>query len=167
MLQIVEFYKKQLETKDLTIAKLQADIASNKRNISFLREEVDNLTAANQELDNTIKEQDETLSTQTNMINKAYIKMGTKKELKAAGLLKGGLFSKKSLNSSNLREELFQEVDMRSCNDLLINSSKPQVLSPMPESSYTFVKDDKGSCYLHIISPNSFWSVSRFLVIQL
>lgn len=167
MLQIVEFYKKQLETKDLTIAKLQADIASNKRNISFLRDEVDNLTAANQELDNTIKEQDETLSTQTNMINKAYIKMGTKKELKAAGLLKGGLFSKKSLNSSNLREELFQEVDMRSCNDLLINSSKPQVLSPMPESSYTFVKDDKGSCYLHIISPNSFWSVSRFLVIQL
>lgn len=167
MLQIVEFYKKQLETKDLTIAKLQADIASNKKDISFLREEVDHLTAANQELDNTIKEQDETLSTQTNMINKAYIKMGTKKELKAAGLLKGGLFSKKSLNSSNLREELFQEVDMRSCNDLLINSSKPQVLSPMPESSYTFVKDDKGSCYLHIISPNSFWSVSRFLVIQL
>lgn len=47
MLQIVEFYKKQLETKDLTIAKLQADIASNKRDISFLREEVDNLTAAN------------------------------------------------------------------------------------------------------------------------
>jgi hypothetical protein len=101
------------------------------------------------------------------MINKAYVKIGSKKDLKAAGLLKGGLFAKKKLDTSNLRKELFQEVDMRSCNELQIQSSNPKILSPMPESSYKFVKDDKGNCYLHIISPDEFWSVSKFLVIQL
>lgn len=167
MLQIVAFYKKELEAKDQTIAKLQSDIASNKKDISILRGEVDSLTATKLEMDKTIKEQDETLLNQTNMINKAYIKIGSKKDLKAAGLLKGGLFAKKKLDTSNLNKEIFQEVDMRSCNNLQIKSSNPKILSPMPESSYKFVKDDKGDCYLHIISPDTFWSVSKFLVIQL
>lgn len=167
MLQIVAFYKKELDAKDQTIAKLQSDIASNKKDISILKEEVDNLTATKLEMDKTIKEQDATLLNQTNMINKAYIKIGSKKDLKAAGLLKGGLFAKKKLDTSSLKKELFQEVDMRSCNELQIQSSNPKILSPMPESSYKFVKDDKGNCYLHIISPDAFWSVSKFLVIQL
>ena len=30
-----------------------------------------------------------------------------------------------------------------------------------------FIKKDNDKCYLHIISPNEFWSISRFLIIQI
>lgn len=167
MLQIVSFYKKQLEEKDATIASLQKNISENKSTISKLKTSVDNLTSTNQAQTETINEQKGIMTRQTNMINTCYVMMGTKKELKAEGVINTGFLKKTTINESMLASAKFTKRDMRDCNDILVKSSKPKILTQMPSSSYSFVKNADGTCYLHIIDPNSFWSISRYLVIQL
>lgn len=167
MLQIVSFYKKQLDEKDATIASLQKNISENKRNISELKTTVDNLISTNEAQKETINEQKDVMTRQTNMINTCYVIIGTKKELKAQGLLNTGFLKKTKINESVLASAQFTKVDMRACNDLLIKSSKPKILTQMPSSSYSFIKNADGTCYLHINDPNAFWSISRYLIIQL
>jgi len=167
MRQIVAYYKKEIEAKDKTIASLQTTIERKNMDISQLQGHVDHLVTTNQAQEQIIQEQDVTLKEQTMMLNKAYIKIGTKKELKAQGFLTGGLFSKKKLDPAKLRSENFQEVDMRTVNDLIVHSSGPKILTQMPTSSYRFVNNGNGTYTLHILSPGDFWSISNFLVIQL
>lgn len=167
MLQIVSFYKKQLEEKDATIASLQISISENKNDIKKLRTSIDNLSSVNKAQEETINEQKGIMTRQTNMINTCFVMMGTKKELKAVGLINTGFLKKTTINESMFASAKFTKWDMRDCNDILIKSSKPKILTQMPSSSYSFVKNADGTCYLHIIDPNAFWSISRYLVIQL
>lgn len=167
MIRIVSFYKKQLEDKDRTIASLQKNIKENKSNIKSLQTSVSNLLSTTQKQADALKEQENTLSKQSDMINICYVRIGTKKELKSAGLLSGGFLKSTKLNNSQLIPGNFKAMDMRECNDILLNSSNAKVLTQMPASSYSIIKNDNGTCYLHINDPNSFWSISRFLVIQL
>ena len=41
-----------------------------------------------------------------------------------------------------------------------------QGITTHPAGSYELVKDDKGQLTLKITNPKEFWSVSRYLVIQ-
>lgn len=166
MLQIVTFYKKELEAKDKTIASLQQNIATNKRDIKNLQASVDHLILSNKEKDETIKEQENIMTNQTTMINICYVKIGTKSDLKKAGIITGGFLKKSKLDYSKMSPDLFTEMDMRKCNDIPINSSNPKILTQMPASSYEIVKTEKGS-YLHITNPSLFWSISKYLVVQL
>lgn len=166
MLQIVSFYKKELEAKDQTIASLQQNIETNKRDIKNLQASVDHLFQSNKEKDATIKEQEGIMTNQTTMINVCYVRIGTKSDLKKAGIITGGFLKKKKLDVSKMSPDLFTKMDMRKCNDLFINSSDPKILTQMPASSYEIVKAERGS-YLHITNPSLFWSVSKYLVVQL
>ncbi len=167
MLQIVTFYRKELEAKDKTIASLQMDIEKNKKVIKNLQTSIGELTATTEQQAKVIKEQEGVMDNQTNMINTCYVKMGTKKELKNAGLISGGFLKKTKLETSMLTPSNFIEMDMRKCNDLVIASKNPTILTQMPASSYEIIKKDDGTCYLHIKDPNAFWSISRYLVIKL
>ena len=167
MLQIVSYYKQQLEEKDATIANLQRTIRENKSDIKQLQTSVSDLLTANKAQDERIKEQETTLSRQTNMMNSCYVKIGTKAELKSAGLISTGLLKKTKVDEQAFTPDKFVAMDMRSCNDLKLNSPNPKVLTNMPASSYSIVKSDDGTCYLHIIDPSLFWSISKYLVILL
>ena len=167
MLQIVSFYKKQLEEKEKTIASLQNTIKQNKSDIIQLQTSVSNLLSKSEKQETTIQEQKNTLTRQTNMINTCYVKIGTKKELKSAGLISSGLLKKTKVDNAQLNPDKFESMDMRNCNDIKINSSNPKVLTQMPSSSYSIIKNEDGTSYLHINDPNKFWSVSRYLIIQL
>lgn len=166
MMQIVSFYKNELEAKDKTIAALQKSVESNKRDIKFLQSSVNHLLSSNKEKDETIKEQEEILTNQSSMINVCYVKIGTKSELKKSGLLSGGFLKKAKLDYSQMSPSLFEEMDMRKCNDIFLSSFNPKILTQMPVSSYEIVKTEKGS-YLHIKNPNLFWSISKYLVVQI
>ena len=45
-------------------------------------------------------------------------------------------------------------------------SKRAELLTTHPAGSYQLVKDDKGQLTLKITNPSQFWSVSRYLVIQ-
>lgn len=167
MKKMVEFYETQLKEKNTQIASLQTELNKKNIDISNLRTHVSSLTTSNQELEEKTEAQTTTLQVQSDMLNTAYVQIGTSKELKAKGLLSGGFLRKVKVDSDKLKEENFTKVDIRYYNDVKLNSKKPKVMTQMPSSSYSITNNGDGTSTLHISDPNSFWSVSNFLIIQL
>lgn len=163
---LIDYLNQQLDSKDKLIQTLRADLEKKNVSIGQLNDMVNNLTEDNTKLTQEIEMRKEAMNAQNDAINLAFLKMGTKKELKDAGLLTGGFMKKKRVNYENLPKDKFMQVDIRLLTELPISSSKPKILSPMPESSYRLVKEGKDRTILRIIDPTSFWSVSNYLIIQ-
>lgn len=163
---LVESMKKQLEEKDAQIAQLQQEIENNKVDIANLKTNVETLTTANNELTQTVQEQADVITTQTDLMNEAYIRVGSKSDLKAAGLLSGGFLKKSKLNANNIDNSKFQKIDIRNFSEVQINSKSPKVVSQMPVNSYTIEKTANGSV-LKVVDPAKFWSLTNYLIIQL
>ena len=163
---LVTLLNSQLEEKDRTINDLMARLNSSNARISDLETNILELTSTNEELTSVTEMQQQALVIQDNIINEGYIKVGTKKELQNAGLITGGgLLSKSKVNNSGFDANLFLKVDIREFSELPIQSKTIKILTSMPESSYSIERNGNTSI-LRINDPTSFWSISRFLIIQ-
>lgn len=163
---LVTLLNNQLEEKDRTINDLMARLNSSNARISDLETNIAELTSTNEQLSSVTEMQQQALAIQDNIINEGYVKVGSKKELQNAGLLTGGGFlSKAKVNSSGFNPDLFLKVDIRDFTELPIQSKSIQILTSMPSSSYSIEKSGNTSI-LRILDPTSFWSVSRYLIIQ-
>lgn len=151
--------KKDLETKNVTITRLSGKVDSLKKDVQDISEQV----SAHEV---TIAEQTEILQEQSDMLNKAYIKVGTRKELKAAGLI-GNLFQGGKLQVSSLDLSQFTPVDIREIEEIQLSSNHPRLISSHPSNSYEIKRQQVGGSVLRILDSPSFWSVSNILVIQL
>lgn len=150
---VIAALKEELQNKDFSIERLNDIVAS-------LSNDVAGLTAKN-------KAQREELVSQSNKMNEAFVLIGSKSELKAAGVLSGsGLLSKAKLNSSDFESNRFKKVDIRKYKSVKINGKKPKVLTPSPESSYSITDNGDGTSTLTITDSKAFWGVSNYLVIQ-
>jgi len=100
-------------------------------------------------------------------LNTAYYCFGTKKELKEQNILTGGgLFSKTKVMEAPFNESYFISVDIRKFTELQLFAHKATIRSNHPEGSYRFVKDSKGNMTLQITDIQQFWSLGRYLVIE-
>ena len=164
---LVEFLNKELAEKDLTIQTLQKQIAVNKKNIAELQEQKLELERNVSDLQKKEKIHKQALEVQSDMLNECYVKVGTKKELKNAGLLVSkGLFSKKKVNNSNLNKELFMKVDIRNFKELPIQAKKIKIMTPEPPSTSYVIEKTMNGIVLRIQDPTAFWNASNFLIIQ-
>lgn len=177
---IIAFLNVQLDAKEKAINKLRSEINSKNMDIAQLQSRIVaiNENAAKNEKQNQMKiaslnenveklerktqVQQQALVTQSNMINECYMKIATKKQLKQAGILDG-----KKLNAGGLSPNNFVRVDIRQFKEITINSKKPRILTAMPQSSYTLVRNSDGTSQLSITNPTVFWSTSNYLVISL
>ena len=164
---LIEYYKTQLDEKDAQIADLQAQLDDKNANIATLTENVNKLTTTNTELNNTVETQKSTIASQDQTIHEAYVTIGTSKDLKAKGVLTGGFLSKKKVDASNLSSAGFTKIDIRSYNDIKLNSANPKVMTQMPAESYEITKNADKTSTLHIKNVEKFWSVSKYLVVKL
>ena len=152
----------ELEAKQQQIETLQAELASKNIRIaeldaavSGLNESVTQLTAENEAKTQTVAAQDTAL-------NMAWYVFGTKAELKDQKILKNG----EVLKSGEFNKDYFTEIDIRKDKEVKLYSKRAQLLTTHPVGSYQLEKDDKGQLTLKITNPNQFWSVSRYLVVQ-
>lgn len=171
---LIAYYKAQLDEKDKQIAELQQQLNDKNANIAQLTQSVNNLTSSNTQLKSTVESQNQTMETQKSTIaqqdeaiHTGFVAIGTSKELKNKGVIKGGFLAKKKVNSNNLNAENFSKVDIRNYNDIRLNSSDPKIMTQMPASSYEIQKNGNGTSTLHIKDVNLFWSVSKYLVVKL
>lgn len=171
---LIAYYKTQLDEKDKQIADLQKQLDDKNANIAQLNESVNNLTTTNTQLQSTVESQSQTMETQKSTIaeqdaslHTAFVIIGTTKELKAKGLIKGGFLAKKKVDVSSLQPGSFSKVDIRNYNDIRLNSSNPKIMTQMPSDSYEIVKNSNGTSTLHIKDATTFWSVSKYLVVRL
>lgn len=112
-------------------------------------------------------EQEKALEAQSDMLNEAYVVIGSKKELKAAGLMTGGsLFKKSKLNMSKVNASAFKKIDIRNVKSFKIPANRYEILSQMPSGSYKVSKNDDGTSTLTITDATRFWSVTNYLVIK-
>lgn len=65
----------------------------------------------------------------------------------------------------NFNKDYFTQIDIRTDKEIKLYSSKAELLTTHP-GSFELVKDAKEQLVLKITNPNQFWSVSRYLVIQ-
>ena len=167
MERIVAYYEAQIAAKEAIIAQLQKDLEDKNFSIKNLEQNVAYLNTNITELTEQNEIQEEALKVQDEMINEAYVFIGTKKELEKEGLLEsGGFLRKKKLSIENLKADHFNKVDIRYFTEVSIPGKNPKILTTMPQGSYKLERVDKNNYILKITNPTSFWSVSNFLIIQ-
>ena len=80
--------------------------------------------------------------------------------------LNDNLFNTVLLKEGDINKDYFTQIDIRTTKEIKLYSKDADVLTTHPTGSYALEKDDKGLLTLKITNPKEFWSVSKYLVIQ-
>ena len=163
MLKVISSLKQQLDEKDQAIVELTEELGKRNVDIKTLKTHVEKLNTQVAQLEEETKSQEQALVAQSDIMNEAYVFIGSKKELKAAGLLSGGsLFKKSKLDLSQVNASAFNKIDIRKTKTFTIPAKKAMVLTQMPSDSYSISDNGDGTS----TDPRRFWSVSNYLVIR-
>lgn len=152
----------QMEEKSQQIEALQAQLVAKDATIAEQGEKIENLNTNVQELTTSNEEKAKVVAAQDKQLNTAWFVFGTKSELKEQNILN----KKEVLKDGNFNKNYFTEIDIRTQKEIKLYSKSATLLTSHPAGSYSLAKDAKGQYVLKINNPNTFWSVSRYLVIQ-
>ncbi len=148
----VALLEAQIMEKDSLIAKLGGEVEA-------LGNDVETLKTDNDSKQTKINEQDETIHT-------AWYVFGTRKELKEQKIITSeGIFSPSRVLQSDFNKSYFVRIDARKTKSIPLYSTRAKILTSHPKSSYTLEKDN-GNFVLLILDTEAFWSVSKYLVIE-
>ncbi|MBQ7422384.1 MAG: hypothetical protein IJV27_09630 [Prevotella sp.] len=153
--------REELDAKDIHISELDETVNKLNTNVTTLTTEKENLTAEKENLTADNQQKAQTISSQDKQLNTAWYVFGTKKELKDQGILADGKVLQGSFNKS-----YFTKIDIRVDKEIKLYSKSAKLLTAHPSSSYTISKDINGQYVLRISDPDTFWSTSKYLVIQ-
>lgn len=152
----------ELELKTKQIAELQAELAAKNIRIQELDDAVTGLNANVKSLSDDNSSKAKAMSEQDKSLHTAWFVFGTKSELKSQKILKSG----EVLKGSDFNKDYFTEIDIRTTKEIKLYSKRADLLTSHPSSAYALDKDEKGQLTLKITNPKEFWSVSKYLVIQ-
>lgn len=159
--------KAQIDAKDAEIAKLKEEIANNRLNIEELERRNTALTHDVANLSEQNRAQQSEINRVTAKLNSGYYIIGTKKELKAMGLVSGGsIFKKAKLELEDVNVYNFNKINIIKTTSIQVPGKSPKILTAAPKDSYSFQDNGNGTTTLVIQDTNRFWSLSNFLVIQ-
>lgn len=177
--QIAKQKKNDANTTELEkkITELNAKITTEENQIASLTQElkdknikIDNLSNQVTKLQEESKKNKAEISKLEDERYTAYFYVGTKKELKAAGLIneKGGFIGigKTITMAKNSNVSAMQKIDIRNVNEIPLTGAKIEILTPHPLSSYALQGSSTKPSSLLITSVSDFWQVSRCLVIM-
>lgn len=157
----IENLMKQLDEKEQQLQQLRAELDAKDIHISELDETINELNSNVNRLSDEGEKKSETISTQDKQLNTAWYVFGTKKELKEQNILDGG-----KVLQSNFNREYFTKIDIRVLKEIPLHSKSAKLLTTHPADSYKLEKDSKKQYVLRITKPETFWSTSKYLVIQ-
>ena len=150
----------QIETLQLELASKNIRIAELDDAVARLSKDISDLKADNEVKAALVQAQDKAL-------NAAWFVFGTNSELKEQKIVtKKFLQKKKVLENDDFNKNYFTQIDIRKDKEIKLYSKDAKLLTSHPDGSYEFIKDKKGTLTLKILNPNSFWSISRYLVIE-
>ena len=159
---VIANLQKELEEKVTSIAALQNELAEKNIRIAELDKAVATLTGDVNNLQQVTDVQQKVIEQQVMQLNTAWYVYGTAKELKEQNILRGG----KVLSSAEFNKGYFTEIDVRVDRVFPLYAKHAQLLTTHPAGSYEFVKDADKLLTLNVLDFESFWSVSRYMVIQ-
>lgn len=152
----------QIEQQAQRIQELEASLAEKDEELIRKGQEIselnDNVTSL--EADNESKSK--SLAAQEKELNEAWFVFGTKSELKEQKILTSG----DVLRDGNFNRDYFTQIDIRYDKEIKLYSKSAKLLTTHPSGSYNLTKDAQGQYELRITNPQKFWSVSKYLVVQ-
>ena len=151
----------QLEEKAQAIEALTAQLAEKDVQIAALNQNVEALTAENSAVKEQHNETKQVVQKQDAELNTAWYVFGTAKELKEQNILVKGEVLK-----GNYNKDYLTKIDIRTTRVIPLNSKSAKILTTHPTESYKLMKDSKGEYTLCISDNVAFWSISKYLVIQ-
>ena len=158
----IENLQQELNAKTLRIEELQSELAAKNIRIQELDAAVSELTTTTQELTAANEAKAKTVADQDQALHSAWFVFGTKKELKDQKILvKGDV-----LQDAGANKDYFTQIDIRTTKEIKLYSKSADLLTNHPKDSYTLEKDAREQLVLKINDPAKFWSVSKYLVIQ-
>ena len=154
--------QKELNDKVASITMLQNELAQKNIRIAELDSAVVMLTGDVNALQKVTEEQQGVIKQQIEQLNAAWYVYGTAKELKDQNILNHGrLFSSTDFNTN-----YFTQIDIREDKIFPLYAKHAKLLTVHPEGSYEFTKDEDKLLTITILDAKAFWSVSRYMVIQ-
>lgn len=158
----------QMDEKGLQIKTLQAELDQKNIKISELTTTVTEQSKNITEQQNVLEEQKSTIKQQDTNMNTVWYCVATSKKLKDAKIISaGGLFQSKKVLNSEFDNSAFTQVDLRDISSIPTNSKKVTILSSHPKTSYNLIKGSDENITIEITDPSKFWSVSKYLVVQI
>jgi len=151
----IEELQKEIEEKNLRIAEQDQQITA-------LNDNVQNLVEQGEQKDADIAQKAENIAKQDKDLHTAYYVFGTKKELKEQRILQHG----EVLQSQDFNRAYFTKIDYRATKVIPLYSKGAELLTSHPAGTYELAKGTTGQYTLRITDPDRFWSVSKYLVIQ-
>lgn len=152
----IEELKALLQEKDFKIAELNKRLSEQEMLAATLIEE------------NTgLKDQNLLL---TKDVNRVYFASGTYKELRNKHILQkeGGVLGigRTKVLNKELDKGQFSEMNKKENTTIALTGKKPKLITQHPLNSYSIVNNDNDMAQLTIKDPDSFWSVSKYLVVE-
>lgn len=163
----IAYLTNQLSAKEAQINRLKAELSGQQRNITNLKERVNQLKSDVGDLTAQNTALSEAVQTQTEIINEGYVLVADKQLLKELGVIEGGGFLRKSkTNISKISTSRCNKVNIAMFREMPINAKKVKLLTPAPASSYTLQQNGDVTT-LVVKDANAFWSLSNILIIQI
>jgi len=152
--QQIQSLQAELEQKNIKIADLSTTVTTQSKNIA--------------DQQNELEQQKSTIKGQDADLNAVWYCVGSSKKLKDAKIISNtGLFQSKKVLATDFDKSVFTQVDLRNVTSIPTNSKNAKLLSSHPVDSYKLVPGDDKNLTIEISNPSKFWSVTKYLVVQI
>lgn len=158
----------EMDEKTVQIQSLQAELEQKNIKITELNTTVDTQSKNISEQQNVLEQQKSTIKGQDTDINTVWYCVASSKKLKEEKIISGGgLFQSKKVMDTDFDKTAFTQVDLRSLSSIATNSKSIKIISSHPKSSYNLVTGTDKNITIEITNASKFWSVSKYLVVQI
>jgi len=166
---VINGLNEQLAEKSEEIARLNQLLHDKNLEIEQLNYTVGSLSQAVDSMRNVADQTNEELRSTRDNMNTAFYAIGTKKELKDKKIVvrEGFLFfGEDKVLTDQFDDKYFSAIDIRQTDTIQVNRPKAELLTPHPQGSFELVAGEEGNLSLVILNAEKFWSISKYLVVQ-
>ena len=153
--------RRELEEKTNSLAILREELAKRDQQIAELTTSVNLLSEDVKVLSEESSARQQVIDRQQAELNAAYYCFGTSRELKDIKIVVKGQIG------TDFNRDSFIKIDNLHTQKIIpLYAKSGKLISKHPEGTFEFVKDAFGQVELRILNPESFWSLTKFLVIE-
>lgn len=149
----------EMQESSARLIELQNVLTERDAIIGQLSEDISEMVEHSEEQATTIKEQDKSLHT-------AYYVFGTAAELKNQKILSGGFLRSTKVLQETFNKDYFLQIDIREMTEIPLYAPKVKIWTNHPEGTYELVEGENKNLTLVITDTQRFWTLSKFLVVE-
>ena len=158
----------EMDAQAVQIQSLQAELVQKNIKIDELTTTVNDQSKNIADQQNVMEQQKSTIKGQDTDLNTVWYCVATSKILKESKIISAsGLFSTQKVMNNEFDKKAFTQVDLRNISSIVTNSKSVKILSSHPQDSYNLVAGADKKITIEITNPSRFWSVSKYLVVQI